>query len=87
MVDVSQDRDGLPKDAWDMFLWTEGRIIFQGIKRGTGIAIISMMQAEEFVGKGSEAYFATININGSDMETDLDTILVVAEYTEVMHLP
>lgn len=46
-----------------------------------------MMQAEEFVGKGSEAYFATININGSDMETDLDTILVVAEYTEVMHLP
>ncbi|XP_048623629.1 uncharacterized protein LOC125592481 [Brassica napus] len=62
---------------------TEGRIVFQGIKRSTGIPIISMMQAEELLEKGSEAYLATINIRGSDKEADLDTIPVVAEYTDV----
>ena len=62
---------------------TEGRIVFQGIKRSTGIPIISMMQAEELLEKGSEAYLATINIKGSDKEADLDTIPVVAEYTDV----
>ncbi|XP_022565122.1 uncharacterized protein LOC111209478 [Brassica napus] len=62
---------------------TEGRIVFQGIKRSTGIPIISMMQAEELLEKGSEAYLATINIKGSDKEADLGTIPVVAEYTDV----
>ena len=42
-----------------------------------------MMQAEELLEKGSEAYLATINIQGSDKEADLDTIPVVDEYTDV----
>lgn len=61
----------------------KGRIVFQVRKRRTVIPIISMMQAEELMEKGSEAYLVTIDIKGLDKETDLGTILVVDEYTNV----
>ncbi|CAA7042312.1 unnamed protein product [Microthlaspi erraticum] len=62
---------------------TEGKLVFQGIKRNSGISIISMLQAEELLEKGAEAYLATITMNEKESTPVLSTIPVVAEYEDV----
>uniref|UniRef100_A0A1J3DI19 RNA-directed DNA polymerase n=1 Tax=Noccaea caerulescens TaxID=107243 RepID=A0A1J3DI19_NOCCA len=61
----------------------EGKLVFRGVKKLTGITIISMLQAEELLVKGNEAYLATITMNEKESTPELSTIPVVAEYEDV----
>lgn len=65
------------------FSGPEGRMSYQGLKLQSGIPIISMIQAEELLAKGNEAYLATITMEGGEVDAELDTIPVVAEYKDV----
>ncbi|XP_010518599.2 PREDICTED: uncharacterized protein LOC104793873 [Camelina sativa] len=61
----------------------EGKITFQGVKMGEGVSIISMMQAEELIEKGNDAFLATISVVEEEMELGVDNIPIVAEYADV----
>ncbi|XP_010480941.1 PREDICTED: uncharacterized protein LOC104759750 [Camelina sativa] len=61
----------------------EGKITFQGVKMGGGFSIISMMQPEELIEKGNDAFLATISVVGEEMELGVDNIPIVAEYADV----
>lgn len=61
----------------------EGKLVFQGVKRGEGFSIISMMQVEEPIEKGNDAFLATISVVGEDMDIGVSDIPIMAEYTDV----
>lgn len=62
----------------------DGRqIVYRGMKTRTGVSVISLVQAEEAIRKGSEAFLATIEMVGETEAPDLEGIPVAAEYTDV----
>lgn len=65
------------------FARDQGRLVYQGIRTQKGILVISVLQAEELLEKGNEAYFATITVEGGDAWKRLETIHVVIEYIDV----
>lgn len=61
----------------------EGKLVFQGVKRGEGFSIISMMKVEELIEKGNDAFLATISVAREDMDIGVSEIPIVAEYVDV----
>ncbi|XP_018474603.2 uncharacterized protein LOC108845897 [Raphanus sativus] len=62
----------------------DGRqIVYRGMKTRTGVSVISMVQAEEAIRRGSEAFLATIEMVEETEAPDLGNISVAAEYADV----
>lgn len=61
----------------------EGRVVFEGSKHKTRITVISMAHAEELIGKGHDAYLATIEMLEEPGEPKLEDVAVASEFADV----
>nr|AAD37020.1 putative retroelement pol polyprotein [Arabidopsis thaliana] len=61
----------------------EGMLKFQGIRTTSGSLVISAIQAERMLGKGCEAYLATITTKEVGASAELKDILIVNEFSDV----
>lgn len=65
------------------FTRKEGKLVFQGKKKETGILVISALRAERMVEKRCESFIATIIVTGTDQEVLLSEIPLVQEFEDV----
>jgi len=61
----------------------EGMLKFQGIRTTSGSLVISAIQAERMLGKGCEAYLATITTKEVGASAELKDIPIVNEFSDV----
>ena len=65
------------------FTRKEGKLVFQGKKKESGIPVISALTAERMVEKGCESFLATIITAGAYQEVLLGKIPMVQEFEDV----
>ncbi|XP_024015172.1 uncharacterized protein LOC112088919 [Eutrema salsugineum] len=56
------------------FTRAEGKLVYQGMKKQSGVPIFSMIKTEELISKGCEAFLATISVEKGEAEITLEDI-------------